>query len=106
VLNGVVGLVLLLGGLRHHEQSYNLQGAAAYLGVIIPLSVIALILPNFTQAVPGRQSYPRASGFLLLFPDLFAAQRSRRIAASRVISCSFPGCVIRFAGLHRIYPDA
>jgi Ca2+:H+ antiporter len=52
VLNGVVGLALLLGGLRHHEQAYNLQGAVAYLAVIIPLSVIALILPNFTQAEP------------------------------------------------------
>ena len=52
VLNGVVGLALLLGGLRHHEQAYNLQGAVAYLAVIIPLSVIALILPNFTHAVP------------------------------------------------------
>ncbi|HEY5744117.1 MAG TPA: hypothetical protein VIS99_16450 [Terrimicrobiaceae bacterium] len=53
VLNGVVGLALLLGGLRHHEQAYNLQGAVAYLAVIIPLSVIALILPNFTQANPA-----------------------------------------------------
>ena len=52
VLNGVVGLALLLGGLRHHEQAYNLQGAVAYLAVIIPLSVIALILPNFTRAEP------------------------------------------------------
>ena len=52
VLNGVVGLALVLGGLRHHEQAYNLQGAVAYLAVIIPLSVIALILPNFTQAEP------------------------------------------------------
>lgn len=48
VLNGVVGLGLLLGGLRHGEQSYNLQGAAAYLAVIVPLTVIALVLPNFT----------------------------------------------------------
>jgi Ca2+:H+ antiporter len=52
VLNGVVGLALLLGGMRHHEQAYNLQGAVAYLAVIIPLSVIALILPNFTHAEP------------------------------------------------------
>ena len=52
VLNGVVGLCLLFGGLRHHEQAYNLQGAVAYLAVIIPLSVIALVLPNFTKAVP------------------------------------------------------
>src|SRR4029434_4863908 len=53
VLNGVVGLALLLGGLRHREQAYNLQGAVAYLAIIIPLATIALILPNFTRAVPA-----------------------------------------------------
>jgi Ca2+:H+ antiporter len=36
VLNAAVGLCLLLGGLRHHAQAYNLQGAVAYLAVIIP----------------------------------------------------------------------
>ena len=36
ILNGIVGLGLLIGGWRHREQSYNLQGAAAYLAVIIP----------------------------------------------------------------------
>ncbi len=53
VLNGMVGLSLLLGGLRHHEQSYNLQGASAYLTMIISLSVLGLVLPNFTAATPG-----------------------------------------------------
>jgi Ca2+:H+ antiporter len=48
ILNGVVGLGLLVGGWRHKEQSYNLQGAAAYLAVIIPMTVIALVLPNLT----------------------------------------------------------
>ena len=52
ILNGVVGLALLLGGLRHHEQDYNLQGAAAYLALIVPLSVIALVLPDFTRSTP------------------------------------------------------
>ena len=50
VLNGVVGLSLLVGGLRHHEQSYNLPGAVAYLGVIIPLATIALVLPSVTTS--------------------------------------------------------
>ena len=50
VLNGLVGLSILLGGLRHHEQSYNLQGAAVYLAMIAALSVLGLILPNFTTA--------------------------------------------------------
>lgn len=53
ILNGMVGLSLLLGGWRHREQQYNLQGANAYLAVILPLVVLTLILPNFTQTTPG-----------------------------------------------------
>ena len=54
VLNGATGLALLLGGLRHREQAYNLQGAVAYLAIIMPLSVIALVLPNFTISTPDQ----------------------------------------------------
>lgn len=63
ILNGMVGLSLLLGGWRHREQHYNLQGANAYLGTIIPLVVLALILPSFTQTTPG----PIFSGAQRLF---------------------------------------
>ena len=52
-LNGVVGLSLLLGGLRHHEQSYNLRGANAYLNAIMALSVLSLVLPDFTKSMSG-----------------------------------------------------
>lgn len=48
ILNGMVGLVLLLGALRHREQHYNLQGAQAFLAVIVTLSVLTLVLPVFT----------------------------------------------------------
>jgi Ca2+:H+ antiporter len=50
VLNGVVGIGLFIGGLRHFSQSYNLKGASAYLAVIIPLTLIPLVLPNFTTS--------------------------------------------------------
>jgi Ca2+:H+ antiporter len=50
VLNGVIGLALVIGGLRHHEQDYSLPGATAYLSVIIPLVTIALILPSVTTS--------------------------------------------------------
>jgi Ca2+:H+ antiporter len=53
LLNGMVGLSLLLGAWRHREQEYNVQGANTYLGVIIPLTVLILILPNFTMTTPG-----------------------------------------------------
>lgn len=53
VLNGMAGLSLLLGGWRYHEQTYNLQGANAFLAVIIPLAVLGLVLPSFTTSSPG-----------------------------------------------------
>jgi Ca2+:H+ antiporter len=53
ILNGMVGLSLLVGGWRHREQQYNFQGANAYLSVIIPLATLSLILPNFTITTPG-----------------------------------------------------
>ena len=53
VLNGVVGLCLVLGANRHFEQRFQLQGASAALAVLGTLAVLALILPNFTVAAPG-----------------------------------------------------
>jgi len=53
ILNGMVGLSLFMGGWLHREQAYNLQGANSYLGVIIPLVVLSLVLPNFTLTTPG-----------------------------------------------------
>ena len=47
-LNGLVGLALLLGGMRHGEQYYNLQGVNSYLNVIMTLAVLGLVLPVFT----------------------------------------------------------
>ena len=44
-LNGMAGVTLLLGGLRHREQQYNLQGANAFLAVIVPLATISLTIP-------------------------------------------------------------
>ena len=52
-LNGLVGFSLLLGGLRHREQDYNLQGAGAYLNTIMALVVLGLVLPNFTTSLSG-----------------------------------------------------
>jgi Ca2+:H+ antiporter len=52
-LNGFVGLCLLLGGLRHREQYYNLQGVNSYINVIMTLSVLGLVLPNFTKTTSG-----------------------------------------------------
>src|SRR5207237_534294 len=54
-LNGLVGLSLLLGGLRHREQRYNLQGTNSYLNAIMALAVLGLILANFTTSMSGAR---------------------------------------------------
>jgi Ca2+:H+ antiporter len=50
ILNAMVGLALLVGGLRYREQHYNLQGAKAFLAVLVPLAILILVLPDFTTA--------------------------------------------------------
>ena len=55
VLNGVVGMCLLAGGARHHEQTFQVRGATATLGVLGTLATIALILPSYTLTTPGPQ---------------------------------------------------
>jgi Ca2+:H+ antiporter len=63
VLNGMIGVSLLLGGLRHREQEYNLRGANSFLSLIVSLTVLGLVLPNFTEASPG----PTLSAFQSVF---------------------------------------
>jgi Ca2+:H+ antiporter len=53
VCNGIVGLCLLWGGMRHHEQGFQVQGASAALAVLAPLTILTMILPNYTLGTPG-----------------------------------------------------
>src|SRR5262249_46650561 len=53
VCNGLVGLCILVGGLRHYEQEFQIAGTGVYLIVLAALSVLTLVLPNYTVATPG-----------------------------------------------------
>ena len=82
ILNGMVGLVLLLGALRHREQHYNLQGAKAFLAVIIPLAVLTLILPDFTMSAGVPAFTPLQAAFfaamtIVLYGVFLAVQTVR-----------------------------
>ncbi len=70
MINLAGGLALFLGGLRHREQTYNFQGTSAYLAVVVTLSVLGFILPNYTEASPrGSVTNVQATGitFVTLF---------------------------------------
>lgn len=58
VLNGLIGVSLLVGGLFHVEQEHNLQGANMFLVVLLPLAILNLLLPNYTVSTePGTLSF-------------------------------------------------
>jgi Ca2+:H+ antiporter len=58
VCNGIVGLCLLAGGMRHREQSFQLQGANAALAVLIALTTLTLVFPNLTTTTAGPTFSP------------------------------------------------
>jgi Ca2+:H+ antiporter len=53
ILNGMVGICLLAGGARHREQSFGLYGVSAALATLAAISVLTMVLPNYTTTTPG-----------------------------------------------------
>jgi Ca2+:H+ antiporter len=53
VLNGIVGLCLVVGGVRHREQTFQTAGSSSALSVLGTLATITLVLPNYTLTSPG-----------------------------------------------------
>lgn len=53
ILNGLVGLCLLVGAARHREQSFGQAGVSASLATIAALSILTLVLPNYTVTTAG-----------------------------------------------------
>ena len=58
VCNGLVGLCLLGGGMRHREQDFQLQGAKAALSVLIALTALSMVFPNVTTSTAGPTYSP------------------------------------------------
>jgi Ca2+:H+ antiporter len=58
ILNGIVGLSLLLGGALHREQAFQARGASAALAVLTALVTLALVLPNYTTTAAGPAYSP------------------------------------------------
>lgn len=66
VSNGIIGICLLLGGLKHQELGFHPQGTSSLLAVLTVLSALTLILPNYTTSTPG----PTYSQGQLVFASL------------------------------------
>jgi len=53
IVTGMVGLCLLTGGRRHGENTFGELGVSSALATLASLSVLTLVLPNYTTSMPG-----------------------------------------------------
>ena len=49
----MLGMAMFIGAFVHRQQTVNTEGALTYLGLIVPLTILALVLPNFTSSTIG-----------------------------------------------------
>ncbi|MCW2791313.1 MAG: ionic transporter y4hA [Nocardioides sp.] len=54
-MNGIVGLALLVGALKHHLAVFNPEGTGSALATVVTLASVALVLPRFTTSEPGAE---------------------------------------------------
>ncbi|MBA2126532.1 ionic transporter y4hA [Hyphomicrobium methylovorum] len=52
IVCGLVGLCIVVGGLRYRQQRFDVTSAKIYLAVLIVLVTLTTILPNYTHAAP------------------------------------------------------
>lgn len=81
-INGFVGICLLAGGRLHHEQSYTQSGVSAGLAMLATLSVLTLVLPNYTTSAVGAFYAPSQLIFvavvsLIIYATFVMAQTIR-----------------------------
>lgn len=68
IITGIIGVCLVSGGVRHHEQSFGKYGVNAALVTLTAISVLTLILPNFTTTVAG----PKYNNSQLIFVGIIS----------------------------------
>ena len=53
ILNGIVGLCLFIGGLKHHEQDFSKHSVTIALVSLISIIIFTLVFPTFTSSIEG-----------------------------------------------------
>jgi Ca2+:H+ antiporter len=53
VVNGVIGLCIFMGGLKHHEMTFRNEGTNSTLAVLTALATFILVMPMMTISTSG-----------------------------------------------------
>lgn len=82
ILNGIIGLSLLIGGLKHYEQNFSASSVTIALVSLISIIVFTLVFPTFTESVAGSfYSIPQlifaSIACIIIYSSFLFAQTSR-----------------------------
>ncbi|MCC6719234.1 MAG: ionic transporter y4hA [Acetobacteraceae bacterium] len=53
VLHGLAGVCIVVAALKHRVAEFRVDGASAYLAVLLPMAVLVLVAPNYVVSAPG-----------------------------------------------------
>lgn len=67
ICGGVLGLCVFVGALRHREQSFRFEGAVPAMSALTAMSVLVLVLPDFTVSSPVATYAPSQLIFVGVF---------------------------------------
>lgn len=81
-LNGIVGLSLMVGAVKHHLVSFNASGTGSAVATVIALAGVSLVLPRFTTSAEGGAYSPSQLAFaaatsLVLYSGFVVTQTIR-----------------------------
>ncbi|MDO4640802.1 MAG: ionic transporter y4hA [Neisseria sp.] len=66
ILNGILGLCLMIGGMKHHEQFFGKKSVSTALVTLISILALTLVLPNFTSSTDGPTYNPAQMMFVAI----------------------------------------
>lgn len=84
VINGVIGLCIFMGGLKHHEMTFRNEGTNSALAVLTALATFILVMPIVTISTPGpdftqsQLAFAGIASFVLYIAFLFFQAVSHR----------------------------
>ena len=84
VCSGLVGICMTFGGWRHRNQEIKRQGTSAFLAVLIAITVLTMILPNYTLTTsPGTFSTAQLAFVSILSVFLYASFIFAQVVSQR-----------------------
>lgn len=84
IMNGVIGLCIFMGGLKHYEMSFRNEGTNSALAVLTALATFILVMPIVTVSTPGpsftqsQLAFAGVASFVLYAAFLFFQTVSHR----------------------------